>query len=85
MIAITAGALIVAYSIYTLWPETVLKFGSTRLLYTIPFVIFGVFRYLDLVYRRSQGDQPESILLTDLPLIGSIVGFGLAAGFAVLF
>ncbi|MBI2441076.1 MAG: decaprenyl-phosphate phosphoribosyltransferase, partial [Lentisphaerae bacterium] len=76
LIAIMAGAVIIAYAIYTQWPDTVAKFQTTHLSYTIPFVIFGVFRYLDLVYRQAEGDQPEYILLTDLPLILDILLFG---------
>jgi hypothetical protein len=43
-------------------------------------VVFGVFRYMDLVYRRDQGGRPERVLLTDGPLIGSIVLYGLTVG-----
>jgi 4-hydroxybenzoate polyprenyltransferase len=79
LIAISAGATIVCYSIYTLWPATVEKFGTNGLGFTIPFVIFGVFRYLDLVYRHDQGGRPERILLTDLPLLVDIGLYGLTA------
>ena len=75
LIAITAGAVIIAYAIYTQAPETVEKFKTAHLCYGLPFVTFGVFRYLDLVYRKSMGDQPEAILLTDGPLIVSIALF----------
>ncbi len=76
LIAVTAGAVIVAYAVYTQWPDTVEKFGTPRLLFTIPFVVFGLFRYLDLVYRGAKCDQPEYILLTDAPLIIDIILFG---------
>lgn len=69
LISIVSAATIVCYAIYTLWPDTVEKFGTTRLGLTIPFVIFGLFRYLDLVYRHEKGDRPEQILLTDRPLM----------------
>lgn len=78
LIAVTAGAVIVTYAIYTQSPETVLKFGTTHLSFTIPFVVFGLFRYLDLVYRQSKGDQPEYTLLTDAPLLITIALFGLS-------
>ena len=80
LIAITAGATIVSYSIYTLWPETVRKFGTSALGFTIPFVVFGIFRYLDLVYRHEQGGRPEKILLTDFPLLATIALYALTAG-----
>jgi 4-hydroxybenzoate polyprenyltransferase len=84
LIGIMAGAVIVTYAIYTQWPDTVAKFDTPYLCLTIPFVIFGVFRYLDLVYRQAQGDQPESILLTDLPLIIDILFFGLSVWWIIV-
>ncbi|OQA23675.1 MAG: Decaprenyl-phosphate phosphoribosyltransferase [Verrucomicrobia bacterium ADurb.Bin345] len=77
LIAIVSAATIVSYSLYTLWPDTVDKFETTRLAFTIPFVIFGIFRYLDLVYRHEKGGQPEQILLTDIPLLVDLVLYGL--------
>ena len=73
LIAIIAAATIVSYSIYTLSASTESKFGTTRLGFTIPFVIFGIFRYLDLVYRHEKGDRPEKILLTDGPILVNLV------------
>jgi 4-hydroxybenzoate polyprenyltransferase len=79
LISITAGATIVSYAVYTLWPDTVAKYSTHLMSLTIPFVVYGVFRYLHLVYCKELGDQPESILLTDKPLIVNILLFGLAA------
>ena len=84
LIAIMAGAVIIAYAIYTQWPDTVAKFQTTHLSFTIPFVIFGMFRYLDLVYRQAKGDQPESILLTDIPLILDILFFGICVWWIII-
>lgn len=78
LIAMTAAAALVCYSIYTLWPETVAKFGTPWLGATIPFVVFGLFRYMDLVYRQDQGDRPEHILLTDVPLLADVALYGAA-------
>ena len=78
LIAMTGAAALVCYSIYTLWPETVEKFGTPWLGATIPFVIFGLFRYMDLVYRQDQGDRPEHILQTDAPLLADVALYGLA-------
>lgn len=72
LIAITASATIISYAAYTQWPDTVGKFGTHGMGFTIPFVLFGIFRYLDLVYRHSEGGQPEYVLLTDTPLIINI-------------
>ena len=78
LISIVAGATIVCYAIYTLSPQTIDKFGTARLGFTIPFVVFGIFRYLDLVYRHEKGDRPEKILLTDLPILVNLALYGLS-------
>jgi 4-hydroxybenzoate polyprenyltransferase len=77
LISISAGATVVFYSIYTLWPDTVEKFGTNALSYTIPFVIFGIFRYLDLAYRQEKGDRPDKILLTDIPILVTVALYGI--------
>ncbi len=77
LIAIVSSATVVSYALYTLSTETVAKFHTHRLGFTIPFVMFGIFRYLDLVYRHDQGERPEKILLTDLPLIVDVLLYGL--------
>ena len=84
LIAIVSAATVVSYSLYTLWPDTIAKFGTSLLGFTIPFVIFGIFRYLDLVYRHEKGDRPEQILLTDVPLIIDIILYG-ATVFVIAF
>jgi 4-hydroxybenzoate polyprenyltransferase len=72
-IAITAAATIVCYAIYTLAPETVHRFGTSYLGMTIPFVVFGVFRYLALVYTHDEGGRPEKVMLTDKTLIITVL------------
>lgn len=69
---VTAGA-VVSYSVYTLSPETVTRFGTTNLVYTIPFVLYGVYRYFYLVHMKQQGGSPETALLTDKPLLINII------------
>lgn len=78
LIAIVASATITCYAIYTLWPDTVAKFRTHRLVYTVPFVLFGLFRYLDLVYRHDEGGEPEHVLLTDLPTLLNLALYGAA-------
>ena len=65
LINVAATATLLAYSIYTIWPTTVLQFGTDGLMYTIPLVTAGVTRYLFLVYRRNLGGDPSEILLTE--------------------
>ncbi len=79
MIAIVSAATVVSYAMYTLSDETAARFGTSWLGLTIPFVIFGIFRYLDLVYRRDGGGRPEKTLLTDKVLIATILLFLLTA------
>ncbi|MBQ7188565.1 MAG: decaprenyl-phosphate phosphoribosyltransferase [Kiritimatiellae bacterium] len=78
-IGILAAATLVCYSIYTLAPETVNRFGTNRLGLTIPFVIFGIFRYLELVYRHAEGGRPEKVMLTDKIMIGTVLAYFLTA------
>lgn len=84
LIAITASATITAYAIYTMWPETVRKFGTHRMGFTIPFVIFGVFRYLDIAYRHGKGERPEKVLLTDIPILVDIALYAVAVAVIVI-
>jgi len=78
-IAITAAATVVCYAIYTLAPETINRFGTNRLGLTIPFVLFGIFRYLHLVYTQDEGGRPEKVMLTDKTLIITVFCYACAA------
>jgi 4-hydroxybenzoate polyprenyltransferase len=69
LVSLSATASIVAYSIYTVWPSTVSKFGTRDLVYTIPFVVFGIMRYLYLVYSRHEGGDPSGVLLTEKAIV----------------
>ena len=71
---VTAGALL-SYTIYTVAPDTVEKFHTTQLVYSVPFVVYGIFRYLFLVFERKVGGAPSEILLTDPPLLLTILGW----------
>ncbi len=78
MIGPIAALSILTYSLYTVSAETVATHGTDRLMYTVPFVTYGVFRYLYLVYRKSEGGDPARLLFRDLPLIVCGVGYTLA-------
>lgn len=79
LIGIAASSTVVVYAIYTLWPETTHRFGTSGLGLTIPFVVFGVFRYLDVAYRMEEGGRPERVLLTDHVLIVTVVLYAATA------
>jgi 4-hydroxybenzoate polyprenyltransferase len=68
LLSITAAATIGAYSIYTFTATS-----SDTMMLTIPFVVFGVFRYLYLVHRKDLGEEPERVFVTDLPLLATVV------------
>ncbi len=72
LLTISASASIVTYSLYALNEETVRKAGTDGLMWTIPCVVFGLFRYLYLIQRRGEGGAPERTLFADLPLLGDL-------------
>jgi 4-hydroxybenzoate polyprenyltransferase len=78
MIAVVTASCVTAYAFGTTAQETVDKFHTRRLTWTIPFVLYGIFRYLYLVHRKEQGGSPTDILLTDLPLLLDVALWGLA-------
>jgi len=69
MIAVVTASTLMAYALYTISPTAQSKFHTTNLQFTIPFVLFGLFRYLYLVHKRNLGGSPELILLRDRPMI----------------
>jgi 4-hydroxybenzoate polyprenyltransferase len=68
MLTVSASTTLVSYALYTIWPATVAKFHTESLLYTVPFVAFGVFRYLFLVRVSETSEDPSVVLLTDRPI-----------------
>ena len=72
MIAVVAAATLVAYIIYCLSPETTARFGTHWLVLTVPFPIYGLFRYLYIVHRKDGGGNPSEMLLTDRPLLSCV-------------
>jgi 4-hydroxybenzoate polyprenyltransferase len=69
MIAVVAASTVTAYALYTMSPETVAKFHTRLLPLTLPFVLYGIFRYLYLLYRRDLGGNPSDLLLSDRALL----------------
>jgi 4-hydroxybenzoate polyprenyltransferase len=72
MIAVVTASTLVAYVFYTVSPETQQKFGTEWLGLTIPFPLYGIFRYLYLVHRREGGGSPADLLMTDRPLLACV-------------
>jgi 4-hydroxybenzoate polyprenyltransferase len=79
MIGVVAAATMVAYIIYCASPETHAFFGTEWMVLTTPFPIYGLFRYLYLVHRKSGGGNPSDLLLTDRPLQACIALWGITA------
>lgn len=69
MIGVVTASCVTAYAFYTLAPETTAKFQTEHLVWTFPFVLYGIFRYLYLVHQKDQGGSPSEVLLTDRPLL----------------
>lgn len=74
LISIVTAATILAYSFYTFTASP-----SSLYMLTIPFVIYGIFRYLYLVHKEKLGENPEEILLSDTPMLINIIFWGLAS------
>ncbi len=70
---IAASAVIICYALYTVSQRTVATFGNENLIYTTPFVVFGIFRYMFLVYMNKQGENTTEIIITDIPMIFNII------------
>ena len=78
MIAVVTASTLVAYALYATSPETAQKLGTTRLGLTIPFVLYGIFRYLYLVHQKKGGGSPTTLLVTDGPLLACVGLWSLA-------
>jgi len=78
MISVVTATTLVAYVFYTISPETEQKFGTHWLGLTIPFPLYGIFRYLYLVHRREGGGSPAELLITDRPLLVCVALWGVS-------
>jgi 4-hydroxybenzoate polyprenyltransferase len=78
MISVVGAATLVSYSVYSTSSDTAARFGTPWLWLTIPFVLYGLLRYLFLIHERDGGGSPDTILFTDRPLLVSVAGW--AAG-----
>jgi len=78
MINVVTASSVVSYALYAVSPETQEKFGSQNLVYTIPLVLYGIFRYLYLMYQRPGAPNPTEAFLRDPPFLINILLWGLA-------
>jgi len=75
MIAVVTASTVTTYALYTMSPETVAKFHTHLLPATLPFVLYGIFRYLYLLYRRQLGGNPSELLVSDRALLINTIGW----------
>ncbi len=85
MMTICGGAAVLTYALYTMADETIARFGTHNLLLTLPFVVYGIFRYLFLVHKRKEGGDPISLLFHDLPTILNILFWVIAVCLVIYF
>jgi 4-hydroxybenzoate polyprenyltransferase len=79
-ISVVLGATVLAYTLYTVAPDTIAKVGSEGLMATVPIVLYGLFRYLYLLHQHDSGGSPTRAVATDRPLvIAVLVWLGVAA------
>ncbi|MGC1405054.1 MAG: decaprenyl-phosphate phosphoribosyltransferase [Thermodesulfobacteriota bacterium] len=75
MMGVVTATTVMSYALYTISEETIAKFHTANLIFTLPFVLYGIFRYLYLVHQKVEGGRPEEILLTDRPLLLTVLGW----------
>jgi 4-hydroxybenzoate polyprenyltransferase len=81
MLAVVTASTVMAYSLYTFTAENLPKAlrDNHLMMLTIPFALYGIFRYLYLVYQKNEGSSPEDVLFSDKPLLICVVLWGLTA------
>jgi 4-hydroxybenzoate polyprenyltransferase len=73
MSTIAAAGVIICYALYTVSERTIKIFNTENMIYTTPFVVFGIFRYMFLVYMNKKGENTVEIMLTDIPMIINVI------------
>lgn len=77
MIGVITASTLLSYILYCISPETIDKFQTSHMVYTFPMVLYGIFRYLYLVHQKNQGGEPEKMLVSDIPLMLSVLFWAL--------
>lgn len=78
MISVVTASTLIAYAIATVSPEIIQKFGTDKLGLTLPFPLYGIFRYLYLVHQKDGGGSPSDMLLNDRPLLACVALWAIA-------
>lgn len=79
LVTIVAASTVIAYALYTFTARP-----GERMMATIPFVVFGIFRYLLLIHREDAGEEPEHVLLSDWPILGCVALWALASALLLI-
>lgn len=73
IILICSTLAIVFYGLYTMSPDMINRVGHSKMIYSVVFVIYGIFRYLYLSHVKKQGDDPGEVLASDSPLLINVL------------
>ncbi len=73
LIGVVTPAVVVMYMLYSFSSEVSLKLGTENLFLTIPFVVYGIFRYLYLIHKEEKGGSPTKVLISDMPILLTVV------------
>ncbi|MFN3872681.1 MAG: decaprenyl-phosphate phosphoribosyltransferase [Ignavibacterium sp.] len=77
MATVAASGVIICYALYTVSQRTVSVFNTENLIYTTPFVVFGIFRYMYLEYQNNQGENTTQVMMTDVPMILTVISYAI--------
>ena len=78
MTTICAAGFVFSYALYTVSDRTVKMFGTENLIFTTPFVLYGVFRYLYLLHKKLLGENPTEVVLSDVPMLLNFAAYAVA-------
>jgi len=76
MINVVTASTLLSYALYTVAPETAERLGTAHLIWTIPFVLYGIFRFLYLLYQRPSETDPTATILSDWPFVANFALWG---------